>query len=84
MVDFHKASNVNKEWKAMGKQIVALAAESYRPVDTGGIKCLHCGLCSTSDKDVKPLFLIHHDDCEVGKAEELISKIRKRVKADKT
>ena len=76
MVDFARQN----EWKAMGKQLVALTEESYRGIDTGGLKCLHCGMCSPSDKDKEPLFIVHHDDCEVGKAQELIAKIRKRAK----
>lgn len=76
MIDFAKRN----EWKAMGKQLVALAKESYRSIDTGGLKCLHCGMRSPGDKDKDPLFIVHQEDCEVGKAQELIANIRKRVK----
>ena len=76
VVDFAKRN----EWKAMGKQLVALTSESYRSISTGGVKCLHCGMCSPSDKDIEPLFIMHREDCEVGKAQELIAEVRKRVK----
>lgn len=84
MVDFRKASSVNKEWKALGRQIVSLTNECIESHEDRQI-CLHCQMESAIGvRGQNPLFEFHHEDCEVGKALELIATIRKRVKADKT
>ena len=84
MVDFCKTSNVNKEWKALGRQLVSLSNECIELQEERQI-CLHCHMESAIGvKGENPLFEFHHEDCEVGKSLELIATIRKRVKADKT
>lgn len=82
MVDF-KAKLVEQEWKKLGIQMVHLIDESiYMKADK--YVCLHCNEEShVVVGGEKPMFEIHHEDCEVGKAQELIAKIRKRVKAGK-
>jgi len=76
-------NGATENWRALGMQLVKLTTESYRPIDTGGLKCLHCGMCSPSDKDAAPLFIMHHEDCEVGKSQVLIDDIRKKFKKKK-
>ncbi len=82
MVDF-KAKLVEKEWKELGVQLVNLSDSNvYKQADK--YVCLHCNRESPIGVEgEKPLFMIHDDVCEVGKAQELIAKIRKRVKGGK-
>jgi hypothetical protein len=83
VVDFKAVMQEKKEWKALGKQIVALIGECTEIQDEKQV-CLHCHTESfVGEKGQTPLFEMHHEDCEVGKAQELIAKIRKRIKEKK-
>lgn len=83
MVDFRKAISIKKEWKALGAQLVALVNECTEIQDEKQV-CLHCHTESfVGSKRETPIFEMHQEDCEVGKAQELIAKVRKRVKVDK-
>ena len=82
MVDF-KAKLIDQEWKKLGVQLVNLVDSNvYQQADKH--VCLHCNRESPIGVEgEKPLFMIHDDVCEVGKSQELIAKIRKRVKESK-
>lgn len=68
-----------KEWKEMGKQLVGLVGECTE-IQDGKQVCLHCHTESfVGEKGQTPLFEMHEKDCEVGKAQELIAKVRKRA-----
>ncbi len=82
MVDF-KEKLIEKEWRELGIQLVHLIDECTEIQDEKQV-CLHCHTESfVGSKGETPLFEMHHEDCEVGKAQELIAKIRKRVKGKK-
>ena len=72
-----------KEWKEMGKQLVNLIGECTEIQEEKQV-CLHCHTESfVGEKGQTPLFEMHQEDCEVGKAQELIAKVRKRIRAKK-
>ena len=83
MVDFRKASSTKKEWKALGKQLVDLMDECIFKMKDQWV-CHHCQKESPIGVEgEKPILMVHDYDCEVGKGQELIAEIRKRVKGKK-
>ena len=82
MVDF-KAKLVEQEWKKLGVQLVSLMDECIFKMKDQWV-CHHCQRESPIGVEgEKPILMIHDYDCEVGKGQELIAEIRRRVKEDK-
>ncbi len=82
MVDF-KAKLVEQEWKKLGVQLVNLMDECIFKMKDQWV-CHHCQKESLiGGEGEKPILMIHAYDCEVGKGQELIAAIRKRIKAKK-